>query len=397
MGFFNRLFQLGKDGPRLPVMFTQATDGKSPLLTNDNAMGITTVYACVRLISDTIGTLPIHVKRRLPDGSAEIVRDHPVARLLRKPNPFQNRNKLLRAYIASEELHGNAYFVIRERDAKGYPTRIDMLDTLNVTPMQGDNDIFYEVAEEGKTYPSRDIIHFAGYCPNGIVGISPIRKLRHELETCMNTTLYSKDLYGGGLRNAGVFSTDQKLDEERLSKLQTQLGAMLNKARRGGKPVLLESGFKFSSVTITPEDAQFVSTKLLSIDQIATAFRVPPHMVGDSTRGTYANNEQGNLEFYIHCLRPKLVELETELNSKLFLEAEQGEYYIDITFEGIIRADTAARTAYYDKMFYIGAMCPNEIREKENLPAYEGGEKFYIPVNMSTNEHSKNNEPATAD
>jgi HK97 family phage portal protein len=212
----------------------------------------------------------------------------------------------------------------------------------------------------------------------------------------MNTTLYSKELYGGGLRNAGVFSTDQKLDEDRLTKLQSQLGTMLNKARRGGKPVLLESGFKFSSVTITPEDAQFVSTKLLSIDQIATAFRVPPHMVGDSTRGTYSNNEQGNLEFYIHCLRPKLVELEEELNNKLFLDSEQGEYYIDITFEGIIRADTAARTAYYDKMFYIGAMCPNEIREKENLPAYEGGEKFYIPVNMSTNQHN-NNESITAE
>lgn len=398
MGFLNRLFQLGKNGATLPVSVTEMTDGTaSPLLTEEGAMRITTVYACVRLIADTIGTLPIHVKRRMPDGSRVVDYSHPVAKLLNRPNPFQSRIKLMRALVASEELHGNGYLLIKERDSRGYPTRIELLDAKEVAPLQGDNDVFYVVASDGKTYPSRDIIHFCGYAPDGIVGISPIKKLRNELETCMNTTLYSRDLYSGGLRTAGVFSTDQKLDEEKLTKLQKELGVMLNRARRGGKPVLLESGFKFSAVTITPEDAQFVATKLQSIDQVAAAFRVPPHKVGDLTRGTYSNNEQGNIEFYIDCIRPKLEELEEELNSKLFLESEQGEYYLDIDFRGLFRADTSTRTTFYKEMFYIGAMSPNEIRALEDMPAYEGGEQFYIPVNMTNNDNSKNNEPTAAE
>ena len=354
-------------------------------------MRITTVYSCVRLIADTIGTLPIHVKRRMPDGSRVTVYNHPVVKLLNRPSPLFSRIDLMRSIIASEELSGNGYGYIAERDSKGYPTRIDYYKSHEVEVMAGDSDIFYSIAPLRVIAPSRDIIHFKGYAPDGIVGKSPIQLLRDEMENCQNATRCSKDLFKHDLRTAGVFSTDQKLGKESATNLFKTLGAMLRKAKTTGAPIILEEGLKYSPIQLSPEDAQFVATKLQTIDQVASAFRVPPHKVGDLTRGTYSNNEQGNIEFYIDCIRPKIEQIEEELNTKLFLESEKAEYYIDIDFRGLFRADTATRKDWYKELFYIGVFSPNDIRALEDLPAYEGGDKYYIPVNMTPHNQPQQN------
>lgn len=371
----------------LPTFITSHGDD-STAFTEDSAMRITTVYACVRLIADTIGTLPIHVKRRMPDGSRVTVYDHPVARLFNRPSPLFSRIDLMRAIIASEELHGNGYGYIAERDGRGYPTRIDYYKSAEVQVMPGDNDIFYHIFPLRVIVPSRDVIHFKGYAPDGIEGKSPIQLLRDEIENCENATRCSKDLFKHDLRTAGVFSTDQKLGKDSVANLFKTLGAMVRKAKTTGSPIILEEGLKYSPIQLSPEDAQFVATKLQTIDQVASAFRVPPHKVGDLTRGTYSNNEQGNIEFYIDCIRPKIEQIEEELNTKLFLDSEKAEYYIDIDFRGLFRADTATRKDWYKELFYIGVFSPNDIRALEDMPAYEGGDTYYVPVNMTANEKS---------
>ena len=371
----------------LPTFITSHGDD-STAFTEDGAMRITTVYACVRLIADTIGTLPIHVKRRMPDGSRVTIYDHPVARLFNRPSPLFSRIDLMRAIIASEELHGNGYGYIAERDGRGYPTRIDYYKSAEVQVMAGDNDIFYRISPLRVIVPSRDVIHFKGYAPDGIEGKSPIQLLRDEMENCENATRCSKDLFKHDLRTAGVFSTDQKLGKDSVANLFKTLGAMVRKAKTTGSPIILEEGLKYSPIQLSPEDAQFVATKLQTIDQVASAFRVPPHKVGDLTRGTYSNNEQGNIEFYIDCIRPKIEQIEEELNTKLFLDSEKAEYYIDIDFRGLFRADTATRKDWYKELFYIGVFSPNDIRALEDLPAYEGGDTYYVPVNMTANEKS---------
>lgn len=390
MGILSNIFgnrSTADSGAQVPVLISTHTSSAEDIWTDDAAMRITTVYSCVRLIADTIGTLPIHVKRK--NGNArELVNDHPVAKLLRKPSPLHNRIDLLRAIVSSEELAGNGYGYIVERDKKGYPERVDFYPADQVQIMVGDNDIFYRILPLKTTVASRDIIHFRGYAPDGIEGKSPIGLLRDEMENCRNTTKFSKELYRRDLRTAGVFSTDKQLGSDTAESLFKSLSKMIRRAKTTGAPIILEEGLKYSPIQLSPEDAQFVATKLQSIDQVASAFRVPPHKVGDLTRGTYSNNEQGNIEFYIDCIRPKLVQLEEELGRKLFLESEQDEYYIEIDFRGLFRADTQARKDMYKEMFYIGVYSPNEIRALEDLPPYEGGDQYYVPVNMV---ESKNN------
>ena len=393
MGLLDSIFGTKAEAPAttiLPVHITTSGDDSS-VFSTDAAMRITTVYRCVRLIADTIGTLPIHVKRRMPDGSRVTVYDHPVARLLQQPSPLYARIDFMRSLIASEELSGNGYGYIAERDNLGYPTRVDYYKPAEVQVMKGDNGVYYHIAPLKVVAPSRDVIHFKGYAPDGILGESPISLLRDEMENCANATKCSKELYKQDLRTAGVFSTDHKLGKEATQNLFKSLGAMLRRAKTTGQPIILEEGLKYSSIQLSPEDAQFVANKLQSIDQVASAFGVPPHKVGDLTRGTYSNNEQGNLEFYIDCLRPKIEQLEEELNRKLFLESEKAEYYIDIDFRGLFRADTATRKDWYREMFYIGVFSSNDIRALEDLPAYEGGEKYYVPVNLAPADGNNNN------
>lgn len=394
MGFFDNIFPKKSatpySGVALPVILS--SHGSSTDAIPADAMRITTVYSCVRLIADTIGTLPIHVKRRMPDGSRVTVYDHPVAKLLSRPNPYMGRIDLLRTMIGSEELHGNGYAVITERDSRGYPLRLDFVQANMVSIRAGENDIYYHIAGYAEDLPSRDVVHLKSYTREGIEGVSPISLLRDEIENCYNTTRYSKDLYKRDCSTFGVFSTDKSLGDDAADGLFKSLSKMLRRSRNTGAPVILEDGLKFSSMSMSPEDAQFVATKLQSIDQVAAAFRVPPHKVGDLTRGTYSNNEQGNIEFYIDCIRPKIEQFEEDLNRKLFLERERGEFYVEIDFRGLFRADTATRKDWYKELFYIGVFSPNEIRALEDMPAYEGGDAHYIPVNMTTDNQIGNGE-----
>lgn len=394
MGLLDSIFGTKNEASGPTVLPVQViTSGESTAYDADAAMRITTVYRCVRLISDTLATLPIHVKRRMPDGSRITVYDHPVARLLQSPSPLYARIDFLRSLISAEELAGNSFAYIAERDKLGYPTRLDHYQPSEVRVMKGSNDVFYHIAPLSVTVPSRDVIHFKGYAPDGIEGKSPIALLRDEMENCANATACSKELYKRDLRTAGVFSTDHKLGPEGIKNLFKSLGSMIRKAKTSATPIILEEGLKYLPIQLSPEDAQFVAMKLLSIDQVAVAFGVPPHKAGDLTRGTYSNNEQANIEFYNDCLRPRAEHIKEELNRKLFLESERAEYYIDIDFHGLLRADTAARKDYYNAMFNIGVMSSNDIRALEDLPAYEGGDKYYVPVNLApANGVSSNNQ-----
>jgi HK97 family phage portal protein len=340
----------------------------------------------VRIIAEDVGTLPLHVKRNGQGNSRELVVGHPVARVLRRPNPFMSGVDLRRAMIASLELTGNAYARITERDRRGYPTRIDFLKPDSVQPIKGNDDLFYILADSGEVLPSRDILHFKGYAPEGIEGKSPITLQRETIENGRNATLYSRNLFKNDLKSTGVFTTDGTLSKDSFERLRSQLAKAWKRAGSTAEPLVLEQGMKVSTINITPEDAQFVATKLQNIDEVAAIFRVPPHKVGDWTRGTYSNNTQANLEYCTDCIRPLLVIIEEELNRKLFLESEQDELYIDITFEGLLRTDTKTRFDNYRTGFNMGVYSPNEIRAFEDLPPYEGGDRYLVPVNMAVND-----------
>ena len=395
MAFLDNIFSIG--GKRIPVEVSYTNDGSRSPLTLSMAERISTVYTCVNIISDDVGTLPLHVKFRNQDNKIEKLYSHPVARVLLEPNPFMTGIDFRRALVACVKLHGNGYAHISERDKRGYPTRLDLIMPDKVHVSKGKNDLFYTLTELGVTVPSRDMLHIKGSVRDGILGKSPLTEQRELLDNANNMSKFSKNIYKRDLRHAAVFQTDAQLKDNAFERLRKQLTAMWSNAHRNNDPLLLDDGLKIATVTITPEDAQFIATKLLTIDEIAAVFRVPAHKVGDWTRGTYSNNTQANLEYFTDCIRPLLEIVEAEFNRKLFLESEKEDHYIDINFNGLLRTSIAEQTEKYNKMFNMGVYSPNDIRRMEDLDPYEGGDRYMVPVNMTVNDndltHIYTNEP----
>lgn len=385
MGFFKNIAARAAAWAGIPVIVERGglvnTMGDDPDIDGDFAMKISTVWACVRLLSQTISTLPIHVKER--DGDRRRVRyDHPVSQLLGKPSPKMNGVSLRSVLMASALLRGNAYAFITERDSKQYPTRLDFVLPQNVSLWEGDDDVYYSILGSSVRIPSRDVVHIKGLSTNGLLGISPIRQHARLLDLSGNSLDFARSFYKNGCRTTGVFKTADKLSDVAYNRLYSQLRDNYFGTKNVGKPLLLEGGLDYSAVTIPPEDAQFIATRLQSVDEIAAIYGVPPHMVGNQSHSTYSNNEQQNLELYNLTLRPWIVAFEAELNDKLFLEREKSRLYVDIDAKGLLRADTAARTNFYREMYYIGAMNANEIRACEDLDGYEGGDVFYRQTNL---------------
>ena len=385
MGFFKNIAARAAAWAGIPVIVERGglvnTMGDDPDIDGDFAMKISTVWACVRLLSQTISTLPIHVKER--DGDRRRVRyDHPVSQLLGKPSPKMNGVSLRSVLMASALLRGNAYAFITERDSKQYPTRLDFVLPQNVSLWEGDDDVYYSILGSSVRIPSRDVVHIKGLSTNGLLGISPIRQHARLLDLSGNSLDFARSFYKNGCRTTGVFKTADKLSDAAYNRLYSQLRDNYFGTKNVGKPLLLEGGLDYSAVTIPPEDAQFIATRLQSVDEIAAIYGVPPHMVGNQSHSTYSNNEQQNLELYNLTLRPWIVAFEAELNDKLFLEREKSRLYVDIDAKGLLRADTAARTNFYREMYYIGAMNANEIRACEDLDGYEGGDVFYRQTNL---------------
>lgn len=399
MGFFSNILNWGRQV--IPVYIQSSSgDGALGTLSTDAALRVQTVYSCVRIISEDVGTLPIHVKERVGN-TREVRYDHPIARLLSNPNPYMSGIDFRRALVACLELHGNAYAYIAERNNNGYATRLEIIDPAKVSVAKGDNDVFYQIGTN-EPVPSRDIIHLKGFSTDGILGKSPISLLRESIENAANSKRFSKNLFKRDLKTSTVFSLDKKLNREERQQLGIDLHKMLKQSKGVGAPIILEDGMKVSSITLSPEDAQFVQYSLMTTDEIAAGFRVPPHKVGDWTRGTYSNNTQANLEYFTDCIRPLLETIEAEFDRKLFLERERDTIYVDINYKGMIRASIKEQMELYAKMQGIGVYSANDIRRMEDLPAYEGGDRYYIPVNMAevtpdglkiaTKDEPKNNE-----
>lgn len=394
MGFFRNIVARAASWAGLPVLISRGslsnTMGRMSDVDEEFAMKISTVWTCVRLISDTFSTLPVHVKERVDDRRRTLRTEHPVMRLLAKPSPKMNGVTLRSVLMVSALLRGNAYAFITERDRREYPTRLDFVRPENVSLWEGDDDVFYSILGSAARIPSRDVVHIKGLSVNGLLGLSPIRHHDRLLELSNNSVEFARSFYRNGCRTTGVFKNPTELSDDAWNRLYRQLSENYFGARNAGKPLLLEGGLDYSSITIPPEDAQFIATRVQSIDEIAAIFGVPPQMVGDLSHSTYSNNEQQNIEFYNVTLSPWITKVEEEFNDKLFLESEKGRLYVDIDARGLLRADTASRTNYYRQMYNIGAMSPNEIRAAEDLDAYEGGDAFFRPLNMESVNTSNN-------
>ena len=364
---------------------------RKPYISEEGALNLSAVWACVRILSETVGTLPIHLYKRTDKGR-ERQYAHACHKLLQLPNSFSNRFDLMHHLMISCALWGNGYArIYRGKDAS--PIRLQLIHPAKVEPILNPNEELVDRLDNGELLPNDELIHLRGLSTNGIKGKSPIAVHRDNLSLTMAAQEYGERFFNQGGNMSGVFKYPSTLKPEAYQRLKKDLVAQSVGLHNAHIPLLLEGGMTYERISIPPEDAQFIATRKFQKTEIATIYGIPPHMIADLERATNNNIEHQGMEFVTYCLMPYLVRLEEEFNRKLLRYDEFEEYYFLFGLNGLLRGDAKTRSEYYKNMNFVGAMNANEIRSLEDMNAYEGGDEYFVQMNMQTVKNAINGEP----
>lgn len=354
-----------------------------PYITEEGALNLSAVWACVRILSETVGTLPVHLYQRTAQGRERQYK-HPCRRLLQQPNSYSNRFDLMHHLMVSTALWGNGYVRIH-RDMLCRPQRLELLHPMNVEPVLTTNqELFYYIATSGELLSNDQVIHIRGLSTNGYKGKSPIAVHRDNLALTLAAQEYGERFFNQGGNMSGVFKYPSTLKTEAYQRLKKELLAQSVGLHNAHVPLLLEGGMTYERISIPPEDAQFIATRKFQKTEIATIYGIPPHMIADLERATNNNIEHQGMEFVQYCLMPYLVRIEEEFNRKLLRDDEYDDYYFLFALNGLLRGDAKTRSEYYKNLNMTGSISANEIRSLEDMNAYEGGDAYFVQMNMQT-------------
>ena len=398
MGFFDGLFR-SRDKPTnrtagssYAFFLGGSTAGK--MVTERSAMQMTAVYSCVRILSEAIAELPLHVYKYTDSGGKEKAVDHPLYLLLHdEPNPEMSSFVFRETLMTHLLLWGNAYAQII-RNGKGEVVALYPLMPNKMSVDRDENGRLYyrynKSSDEAATMPNstvilhpRDVLHIPGLGFDGLVGYSPIAMAKNAIGLAIATEEYGAKFFANGAAPSGVLEHPGTIkDPSRVREAwQSQFGGSSN----SGKVAVLEEGMKYTPISISPEQAQFLETRKFQINEIARIFRVPPHMVGDLEKSSFSNIEQQSLEFVKYTLDPWVTRWEQSIQRTLFSPEEKKKYFVKFNVEGLLRGDYASRMQGYATARQNGWMSANDIRELENLdriPAEDGGDLYLINGNM---------------
>ena len=369
-----------------------STSGKP--VNERSAMQMTAVYSCVRILAEAVAGLPLHLYKYTDTGGKEKAIDHPLYQLLHdEPNPEMSSFVFRETLMTHLLLWGNAYAQII-RNGKGevlalYPLMPNKMSVdrdedgqLYYTYQRSNEEAHTMEGASVKLKPT-DVLHIPGLGFDGLVGYSPIAMAKNAIGMAIACEEFGAKFFANGAAPSGVLEHPGTIkDPARVRDAwQSQFGGSSN----SGKVAVLEEGMKYTPISISPEQAQFLETRKFQINEIARIFRVPPHMVGDLEKSSFSNIEQQSLEFVKYTLDPWIIRWEQSMMRVLLSVDEKKEYFVKFNLEGLLRGDYQSRMNGYSIARQNGWMSANDIRELENLdriPAEQGGDLYLINGSM---------------
>ena len=366
-------------------------------VTADNSMACAAYTACIRLISDGVSSLPLHLYRRLPGGGKERAFDHPLYRLLhQQPNPWQTAQEF-RDYMTSLYLHFGAAFAEIRPGARGavselwplHPSRMEVERLEN-----GSLRYLYREPNGRKTVYSQDQI-FAlrgGLTKDGVNPTPTYELFRNVLGLSQALESHAATYFGNGARPGIVLESDNPIPAEAAERLREQWERMHRGADRAFRTAVLPNGVKAHELSGSNESAQMLESRQFGVIEVCRIFRCAPHMIQDLTRSSFNNIEVQSVEHVQYCLLPHLKRWEAAISRDLIVDDET--YFAEHNVNGLLRGDNASRSAYYVSAIQNGWMSINEVRELENLnPLGPQGDKHFIQLNMTTLEQAGEPQP----
>ncbi len=398
MGLFSGLFR-ARDAPQnrtsgsaYSFFMGGSTSGKR--VNERSSMQMTAVYSCVRILSEAVAGLPLHFYRYTDNGGKEKAADHPLYFLLHdEPNPEMTSFVFRETLMTHLLLWGNAYSQII-RNGKGevialYPL---MPDRMNVE-RDSKGQLYYEYTVsmddaptvKGSTVvlPPTEVLHIPGLGFDGLVGYSPIAMAKNAIGMAIACEEYGAKFFANGAQPSGVLEHPGTLKDP--SRVRESWQSTFGGSHNANKVAVLEEGMKYTPISISPEQAQFLETRKFQINEIARIFRVPPHMVGDLEKSSFSNIEQQSLEFVKYTLDPWVSRWEQSMARSLLTAEEKKKYFVKFNVDGLLRGDYQSRMNGYAVGRQNGWMSANDIRELENLdriPEELGGDLYLINGNM---------------
>ncbi len=332
------------------------------------ALGIPAVYACIRVLTEAIASLPLITYERFTNGDKERARGFSLYGLLHDtPNPLMTSFELRELLVGHLCLRGNAYCYI-ERES-GEVVALWPLHPDKVTVEVSGRELVYKHQNDGtgKAYPMNDILHIRGLSGDGIIGYSPLTLLRDTFGYSKAVQEYSSSYFKNDASPGGIITTPNALSAQSKSGLRSAWKEGHAGKGKHHQVAIMDNGLQWQAIGVSPQDSQLIESQKFSVVEIARVFRVPLNLVMDYERSTYSNVTEQNRSFLTHTLQPWLTRIEQAMSKSLLTESEKEKYFIEHLTQGFLRADTKTRYASYKIAIEAGFLTVDEVRQLENM------------------------------
>ncbi|EOX4836925.1 phage portal protein [Vibrio alginolyticus] len=386
------------EDPSVPLSELDAAEwGGGSGVSVESAMGLSAVYSCIGVLGRSMGQLPLHVMRRDAKGVVSRATDHPVYYLLHdEPNPFQTSYDWRESGMVHVSGWGNHYTEIVRHPRSGEVRELGLIRPWesNLVKTTSGRHTYAVTADDARAraVSPEDMIHIKAIGSDGKVGKSPITQCREAFALGLETQGYGNQFFRSGGKPTGIVSVKSQLEEKSWKRLLDRWRTSKTEMQSNdNKTLFLPSELAYQSITIPPEDAQFLETRKFSRSEVAGIYNVPAHMINDLEKATFSNISEQAIQFVRHTMIPWVVKWEQELNRKLFTEQERrAGYYVKFNLNGLLRGTAQERAEFYSKAIRDGWMTRNQVRELEDMNQADGLDTYLLSADLQTKEAKPN-------
>ncbi len=382
--FFTNLFKKKEKRDFLSVMNAIGrTSGSGVSVDKNTAITFTAVWSAVRLLSESISILPVNVYERQPNGDKTLASKNAVYNLVHnEPNYYMSSVAFFEKIMMDLCLSGNSYVQI-VRNGGGTPQELLPLNAQDINVKINNGQIFYHNRSSDIVLDDYDVLHFKGVSQDGIMGLSPITQNANAIGWGIALEEYGSKYFTNSAKLSGVLETDRALSEQAIERLKNSFSNTYNQLQNAQSTAILEEGLSFKPITISPEQSQFLASRVFSITEVARMFNIPTFMLQEHSKSSFNNIESLSQSYVTYTLMPYIRRMESEMNRKLFKKNEKGKLFVEWNVNGLLRGNIKDRTDAYKTGINNGYLTINEIRRKENLNSVADGDELYLPLNIT--------------
>jgi HK97 family phage portal protein len=366
-----------------------STSLSGEIVNESSALTYSAVWNATNLISGTIASLPLHLYQKKNEGK-RVADDRLLYRVMHdEANSYMSAKTFREVLMAHVLLWGNGY---AEKVRNGYGEVIQLwpITPNRVIPEMKSGELVYKIQMPSgeQIYLSREnILHVPGLGFDGFIGYSVVSMARKSLGLGMALESFGSLYFGQGTHPGVIVSHPGKLGTDGHTNLKNSLTQVYSGLGNSHRLMLLEEGMTLTNVGIPPNDSQFIESRQFQVTEVARWFGIPVHKLKEMSKSSFNNIESEQQAYYSDTILPWLVTLEQAFNMQLLSKSDKelsgrGRLYFKHSVEGILRASAADRATLYKALWGVGALSPNDIRGLEDMNPIEGGDKYFVPLNM---------------